>query len=143
VKLVFVGGKFVCFPCTGINPYNEIQNTTKGGYRHIEYKMERFASRHGIRILGYPFHYFDYPRPPRKKVELWHKNIKILQALESMRNQSIFFYKKWSTKTIKSIEDGTNYYLTLPINEHLECFLPYDNQEIDINRFVFGRELCR
>ncbi len=124
--LIFANGAFTCFKCAGINPYAGIQKTTRGGYEFIGYKMQRYAKKNGVTGFCFPFDYRDYERPKRYRWERWHAVMKVLQELESMRNQSIFFEKIWSAETIRSIEKGTNEYMRLPVSLHLEYFYPYD-----------------
>ena len=130
-ELIFNGTIFTCFSCAGVNPYAGIQQSTRGGETFITYKMYRYARTHKIEGFHFPFSFYDYPRPKRRNPQKWHDAIKILQALENMRNQSIFFSRVWNVKTIRSVERGTNAYLTLPVLYHLEYFYPYDENLIE------------
>jgi hypothetical protein len=108
VKLYYDGNVFKCRLCAPVKLYNGIQNTTKGGSDYLYYKMVRFATKNGIGTIRMPFKYWNYPVPKNKHADKWLKNIAILQALENMRNQSIFFNTIWNNKTIQSIESGNN-----------------------------------
>jgi len=130
-QLIFNGKQFLCFQCAGVNPYEGIQTTTRGGYNFIAYKMARFAAKNGVEGFHFPFNFYDYERPKRRRCEKWNRAIKILQALESMRNQSIFFGKVWDTAVIKSVENGTNEYLQCSVYELREYFYPFDGKEIN------------
>lgn len=137
---LYYNNMFCCRRCSGIKAYRGIQNTTRGGCEFITYKMNRLAAKHGI-VIKYPFNYAEYDRPPRKRREPWEKTMVILQALESMRNQSIFFGKVWDTAIIKSVENGTNEYLRFPAFFHLKYFYPFDGKEIDrgkLNEVIRG-----
>ena len=128
VELVQNGGIFACFGCAGVNPYRGIQTTTRGGDQFIAYKMQRLAQKCGIENFRFPFLFWEYERPKYRKSERWCKVLLILQALESMRNQSIFFGKIWNVDVIKSVETGKNEYLRLPAIYHLKYFYPYDGK---------------
>lgn len=141
VTLVFDGKAFVCVKCAGINPYRGIQTMTRGGYKFIGYKMARYAEKHGVEGFHFPFDYHDYERPKRRRREHWNKTMKVLQALESMRNQAIFFKKIWDAKTIQSVESGMNPYLELPILNLLLYMYPFDGKPINMSKFVEGAEL--
>jgi len=131
-KLTFDGAKFACFRCVGVNPYSGIQTTTRGGDEFIAYKMQRFAEKHRIENFRFPFDYCEYPRPYRRKAEKWHNAIKILQALESMRFQSIVFGKVWDAATIKSVENGTNPYLSYSVNLLCKYCYPFDGKAVNV-----------
>lgn len=129
-RLVFNGTMFYCVQCLRVNPYRGIQTTTRGGDVFIMYKMNRIAQKQGI-IIKYPFDYHDYERPRGKWVKQWEKSLKILQALENMRSQSIFFRKVWGVETIRSVEEGTNAYLEYPVSLLLKYFYPFDGKAVN------------
>jgi len=129
--LAYNGEKFTCFKCARINPYAGIQTTTRGGDVFISYKMARYAKRHGVKDFRIPFKYHEYERPPRYKYEKWDKTMRVLQALESMRNQSIFFEKIWNVKTIRSVERGEDEALQLGVFYHLTYFHPFGGESVD------------
>lgn len=114
-KLYLENKLFRCSECCSLNFYRGIQNTTKGGDAYIAYKMQRFAQRCGIGKFEYPFDFRKYPRPKGKHKIKWEKNLAIMQSLENMRSQSIFFNKVWDSKTIQSVEQGKNKFLSFPL----------------------------
>jgi hypothetical protein len=109
-KLYFYKDNFICRKCHPSNIYKQIQNTTKGGYDYISYRMKQFAASRDIIIKKFPFHYLDYAfeKPKYKHMDKWVENINILQALENMRFQTIAYNKKWDAETVKSVIDGKN-----------------------------------
>ena len=113
--LYFDYGCFCCPKCCSKNFYKGIQNTTKGGYEYISYKMERFAEKSGIGRFEYPFNYEQHPKPKNKHRDKWERNLAIMQALENMRSQSIFFDRIWDSKTIQKVEQGKNKCLSYPL----------------------------
>jgi hypothetical protein len=136
VQLAYNGRIFACFKCIGVNPYEGIQKTTRGGDDFIAYKMERYAQKRGVESFHYPFYYWDYERPKRRNVKQWDTTMLILQALESMRNQSIFLGKIWSAATIRSVEKGTNPYLQLPAIHHAKYWCPFDGKPLNAPWFL-------
>lgn len=108
MKLYYVRSKWCCTSCGEYNPYYGIQNTTRGGYLELHYRMERFAKDSGIEIKKWPFSYLDYMEDPRVGRRKFQQALKILQALENMRFQDIFFHRRYSSKTIKRVLDGTH-----------------------------------
>jgi len=118
---------FKCVNCCTVKPYRGIQNTTKGGDEYLGYKMERFAIKVGIGSFDYPFDYLQHFCPKGKHKDKWNKNLSIMQALENMRTQSIFFNKIWNQKTIQSVESGKNKYLKCTLLDLKEKFIPFDN----------------
>lgn len=119
---------FKCVQCTSANPYEGIQNTTRGGCDYLEYKMERFSIIYGIGQFEYPFDYKQHQKPKWKHRDKWNKNLAIMQALENMRQQSIFFNKIWNTKTIKNVISGKNKFLTLPLEALKKYYYPFDTE---------------
>lgn len=141
VMLVWNGKAFICFKCAGINPYEGIQKTTRGGYDFLLYKMQRYAYKHGVEGFHFPFWYGDYERPKHRNRAHWDRTMKVLQALEGMRCLSIFFGKIWGAKTIQSVENGTNPQLNRPILHLALYWYPYDGIPIDTSKFAPGAEL--
>lgn len=125
---------FKCVNCCSVKPYNGIQNTTKGGDDYIDYKMIRFAIKVGIGKYEYPFDYCQHPCPKGKHKEKWNQNLHILQAMENMRFQSIFFEKVWDVKTIRSVETGNNKYLSCTLKDLKNQFIPFDRGIIQKGR---------
>ena len=117
---------YKCVHCTSLNPYSDIQNTTKGGADYLEYKMWQFANRHEIGDFQIPFNYANHPKPKWKHHNKWNKNLAIMQALENMRQQSIFFKQIWNQQTIKSIENGRNKFLSLSLSDLKRYYYPFD-----------------
>lgn len=124
--LFYKNNLFRCSECCSINLYKGIQNTTKGGEAYLEYKMNRFAMRCGIGEFEYPFDFHKYPRPKGKHKENWNTNLAIMQCLENMRSQSIFFQKIWNSKTIQSVERKKNKYLLYPLPLLEKYFYDFD-----------------
>lgn len=125
-KVFFEQGGFRCFKCCSVSPYKGIQNTTKGGDDYIAYKMQRFAIKNGIGQFDFPFDYAKHPKPKGKHSDHWKKNLAIMQGLENMRTQSIFFNKIWKQKVIQSVEQGKNKLLELPLWTLKDRFLSFE-----------------
>lgn len=106
VKLYFADDGFKCAWCGKINLYAGIQNGTRGGERELEYRMMRFAAANDITILKWPFHYLNYIKDKRINRPSFRKKLAILQALENMRFQNIFFEKVYPQKVIRSVLKG-------------------------------------
>lgn len=138
VTLVWNGKMFLCFKCAGINPYEGIQKSTRGGDEFLLYKMERYAHKRGVEGFHFPFWYGDYERPKRYNQAKWETTMKVLQALEGMRCLSIFFGKIWDAKTIQSVENGTNPHLSRPILHLALYWYPYDGIPVDTSKFAAG-----
>lgn len=94
-----------CRKCAGINPYYPIQFTTKGGYAELEYRMRNLAAKHDI-TFTLPFDYQAFLFDQRLQKESFQEVIRILQALENMRAQSIFFNKTYPARHIKAVLMG-------------------------------------
>lgn len=99
------GTLFICDKCAGINLYKPIQNGTKGGYIELSYRMERYAAKRDI-SFDYPFDYAQFADDPRSDDAAFRQSLLILQALENMRSQNIFFKTVYSQKTIKAVLTG-------------------------------------
>lgn len=99
------GTLLLCDKCAGLNLYKPIQNGTKGGYLEISYRMERYAAKRGI-AFNYPFDYRHFADDPRFDKAAFRKALLILQALENMRAQSIFFKTVYRPETIKAVLTG-------------------------------------
>jgi len=113
VKLYDYDRQYICRQCYPINVYKGIQHTTPGGKDHIAYIMIRYAKKTGIEMKRGPFCYFDYDKPKYKNWDKWADDLKVLQALESMRFQAIFLQRIWSKETIDSILKRTNSYYNM------------------------------
>ena len=125
-KLYLEGKLFKCAVCCSVKPYRGIQNTTKGGNEYLGYKMKRFAHKVGIGGFEYPFEYLRHICPKGKNQDKWRYNLKIMQAFENMRSQSIFSGKVWKSETIKSVENGKNKFLNNTLHDLKEVFFPFD-----------------
>lgn len=93
-------GTIKCRSCLPRNIYRGIQHTTRGGYEYIEYKLQRLSEKVKLNNLKIPFDYEDYP---------WFtdtETLKVLQGLENMREQSIFFGTIFSPKVVSLVENG-------------------------------------
>ena len=111
-KLFLCGSGLFCVDCADLKPYKDIQNATKGGYREIQYRMERFAERNGITIKKWPFEFVDYADHPAYNRKKFQKALKILQVLENMRLQNILFKTTFRQRTIKAVLTGKHPALT-------------------------------
>ena len=131
-KLTFNGDIFACFRCFGVNLYAGIQATTRGGSEFIAYKMQRLAAKNRVEDLKFPFNFYQYERPYRYNQDRWSRALLILQALESMRNQSIFYEKVYDVKIIKSVERGEHKAVQSPYTPyfHLINFYSFDGKPI-------------
>lgn len=96
---------WMCRKCSGVNPYQGIQNNTKGGYDEIAYRMIRYAKQNDI-TFDFPFDYLKFCFDPRNTKKKFRKSVKILQALENMRFQGIFFGTTYTAKVIKNVTSG-------------------------------------
>ncbi len=111
-KLFLCGSGLFCVDCADLKPYKDLQNSTKGGYREIQYRMERFAERNGIKIKKWPFEFVDYADNPAYNRKKFQKVLKILQVLENMRLQNILFKTTFRQRTIKAVLTGKHPALT-------------------------------
>lgn len=104
-KLFVCGNELLCRECYPLPEYRGIKNVTPGGYEYIEWRMLMLARSKQI-PLKFPFHYLEYQKPKYKHFDKWQEAIKKLQALENMRNQAIFFKKRYTLKTINRVYHG-------------------------------------
>ncbi len=104
-KLYIVDGKLKCRKCGKVKAYRAIQNSTKGGYIDLQYRMENLAKKHNINF-NYPFDYMQVATEQNLRIGKHQKLLKVLQALENMRFQAILYEKAYSTKTIKKVLKG-------------------------------------
>ena len=109
-KLYLYAEELLCRECYPFPVYRGIKNVTPGGDEYIAHRMVSLARREGI-PLKFPFHYLEYQKPKYKHFDKWHMVIVKLQALENMRNQAIFFKKRYSLDTVNSIFEEKNQYL--------------------------------
>ena len=122
-KLFLCGSGLFCVDCANLKPYKDIQNATKGGYREIQYRMERFAEKNGIHIEKWPFEFMKYSGHPAYNRKKFQKVLKILQVLENMRLQNILFKTTFSQRTIKAVLKGNHPALTKYTLPELQKYL--------------------
>lgn len=122
-KLFLCGSGLFCVDCADLKPYRELQNATRGGYREIQYRMERYAERNGIRIEKWPFEFMDYSGHKEYCREKFQKALKILQVLENMRLQNILFKTTFRQRTIKEVLKGDHPALTKYTLPELQKYL--------------------
>ena len=104
--LYYINHGFKCRDCGHFNPYKKIQNGTKGGSSEIQYRMERYAKKNNIDIVRFPFNYMDYIQDERlmkKGKDSFRMKLKVLQALENMRFQTIMMKKTFSNQAIRKV----------------------------------------
>ena len=68
--------------------------------------MERYAKKNNIEIVRFPFNYMDYiqdERPMKKGKDSFRMKLKVLQALENMRFQTIMMKKTFSNQAIRKV----------------------------------------
>lgn len=106
-RLYLCCGRLICRTCGKVPLYRGIQNSTRGGYFEIQYRMDKFAAKHGIKF-DYPFDYMTFLLDKRIRRESFRRKIRILQALENMRLQCVLFHSRYVRKTIQSVLDGTH-----------------------------------
>ncbi len=124
-KLYLDNGSVGCRNCLNYSPYKGIQNTTRGGYSYIEYKMETLAAKHNIKF-EYPFRYYKsaFDKPKYMRFNKWEEVIRKLLILENMRNQAIFFNKKYTAKLIRHTLEN--------------CLYMFSMKELDENWYDWG-----
>lgn len=110
-KLYMYRGGLLCRECYPLPVYRSIKNLTMGSGAYIVHRMVSLAKREEIPFKRFPFCYLDYEKPKYRHFEKWHMAVMKLQALENMRNQAIFFKKRYSLDTINSVLEGKNQYL--------------------------------
>lgn len=108
MKLYIFGGRLLCRECYSYPVYRRIKNVSQGGYKYIIYRMCRFAEYAEIKIKRLPFYYGDYERSKYKHRKKWEKSLKVLQALENMRVQSVVWGKRFSVAVVNSVLKGEN-----------------------------------
>lgn len=91
--------------CSGVNPYYGMQNNTKGGYDEIAYRMRKYADKVGIQF-SFPFNYLDFVLDARTHKKKFRDSVKVLQALENMRFQALFYKTRYSSKLLSQVIKG-------------------------------------
>ena len=126
-KLYIWRGRLLCRECYPLPVYRGIKNVVMGGDDYISHRMMRFADKEGIQLKRFPFCYLDYEKPKYKHGERWCMTITKLQAFENMRNQAIFFRKRYSLPVINSILQERNAYLyALDLYDIYKYFYDWD-----------------
>ena len=105
VVLYLSGKGWTCRTCCPVSPYEGVQNKTKGGADEIGYRMKRYAIKKGIRF-EHPFSYTAFALDDRISLEAFRKDLKVLQALENMRTQAIFFGRRYTAAQIRQVTRG-------------------------------------
>lgn len=108
-----------CRKCSGVLPYQGIQNNTKGGYEEIAYRMKRYAKKQEIDFT-FPFDYTQFALDKRNRKPKFRENLKILQALENMRFQCIFQKVRFQNKTIRAVLSGKHILLQVTTLQDLQ-----------------------
>lgn len=104
-QLYFNGALWKCRRCSGANPYWGIQNSTKGGYDEIGYRMKRYAMMQNIEF-DFPFDYLKFANDNRMKKSGFREKLMILQGLENMRFCSIILKINYEYRIIRSVLSG-------------------------------------
>jgi hypothetical protein len=94
-----------CRRCSGAKPYCGIQNSTKGGYDEIAYRMKKYADKRGIQF-DFPFDYLAFTFDRRIKGARFRRYVKVLQALENMRFHALFFKVTYKPGIIRQVTSG-------------------------------------
>lgn len=103
--LYLVNESWSCKKCSGVNRYYGIQNNTKGGYDEIAYRMKRYADKQGIKFT-FPFDYMKFAFDERITKNRFRQSLMILQALENMRFQAIFYKTKFKPGVFRLVTSG-------------------------------------
>lgn len=93
-----------CRQCSGIR-YKGIQDTTKGGYDEIAYRMKRYARKHDI-DFDFPFTYLAFANDKRCNKQKFRHCLVVLQALENMRFQTLFYKTRYTSKLLNQVISG-------------------------------------
>lgn len=108
-ELYLIGGEWQCASCGHLKKYRGIQYTTRGGFDEISYRMRMYGKKIGIQI-HFPFDYLEYaiPDPPitKKRIEEHRKHMKVLQSLQNMRNQALFFGTRYNAALFRQVTSG-------------------------------------
>ena len=107
-KLYLYGDWLLCRSCYPGELYRTIKNVTPGGDLYIAHLMRSLARKEQIELQRVPFCYLEYRKPKYRHFKKWHTAIVKLQALENMRNQAIFFNKRYPLDVIRGVLKGEN-----------------------------------
>jgi len=99
-----------CLP-PGLSIYKGLTHSTDGGYKEIEYRMKRAAQKYQIPIKAWPFKYTDVilDRPKYYRLKKWEEGLRVLQILENLRSQSIFFSNRYEAAMINKLLENHLY----------------------------------
>lgn len=104
-----------CLP-NGLSIYKGLTHSTDGGTREIEYRMKRAAHKYKIPIRKWPFSYIDvlFDRPKYYRIKKWDEGLRVLQILENLRTQTIFYSNTYKPEIIDRLIKGHLYDYSLP-----------------------------
>lgn len=113
VEHLYVTSKGIlkCRKCSGIR-YKGIQDTTKGSYDEIAYRMKRYANKHNI-DFDFPFSYLAFANDKRCNKQKFRQYLTVLQALENMRFQALFYKTRYTSKLLNQVISGKHPLLQL------------------------------
>ena len=116
--------------------YRSIKNVTPGGDLYIAHLMRSLARKEQIELQRVPFCYLEYRKPKYRHFKKWHTAIVKLQALENMRNQAIFFNKRYPLDVIRGVLKGENALLYVcALRELDQYFYNWEDGSRLYNRF--------
>ena len=113
VEYLYITDKDIlkCRHCSGVR-YEGIQNTTKGGYDEIAYRMKRYANKHNIEF-DFPFSYLAFANDQRCNKQKFRQYLMVLQALENMRFQALFYKTHFTSGLLRQVISGKHPLLQL------------------------------
>ncbi len=121
-KLYIINQQIKCRECGDLKKYWAIQNSTKGGYTELEYRMGSYAKKHSI-SFKYPFDYTDFMLDDRWYRKRFKDALKVLQALENMRMQAILLNVTFKPAEIRSVMSGEHKILKKHSHEDLKDYV--------------------
>lgn len=135
-KLYLYGNWLLCRSCYPGEFYRTIKNVTPGGDLYIAHLMRSLARKEQIELQRVPFCYLEYRKPKYRHFKKWHTAIVKLQALENMRNQAIFFNKRYPLDVIRGVLKGENALLYVCTLQELDqYFYNWEDGSRIYNRF--------
>ena len=84
--------------------------------------MGSLARKEQIELQRVPFCYLEYRKPKYRHFKKWHTAIVKLQALKNMRNQAIFFNKRYPLDVIRGVLKGENALLYVRTLQELDQY---------------------
>lgn len=109
---------------------------TPGGDLYIAHLMRSLARKEQIELQRVPFCYLEYQKPKYRHFKKWHTAIVKLQALENMRNQAIFFNKRYPLDVSRGVLKGENALLYVCTLQELDqYFYNWEDGSRLYNRF--------